>query len=417
ESFQTYNRRVHLYIYWGSCGGSCPASARRGHAADIWETLKPFAVIDKAFFGGNNDIFAEAMALRRVSIYGSFGVLENAFYRKLAPKFWSFYPDVEHWADSYVSYVCSKVKGTRVAYADGEDIDGNPLNGQERKYGLMYSADPLYPGLKRFYDLAKPALTECLGQQLTEVSFPYAGYAKDLGGDPKKQGYAVDNVATMRSERVNTVLWLGGMETKTGFAAESAQWFPEWVVAGDLVIDDLINGREQNQKVWSHARVVSKQLREDSFQTTPGRRAFRDAEPDGRQIHEYYANLYYRDLFTLFKAIQVAGPRLTPQAVDAGQHAIPRVRSTSPYVAACFYDPGDYSCVKDAHVAWWDPNAPDPNGEVGQGCWRLVQQGTRYLTGTWTQSRDDAPQGVTEPFVNGANDPCNGLKGAVYNRL
>lgn len=412
ERFQTYGRRIHFYIYWASCGAPCPSSARRSQASDIWEQLKPFAVIDKAFFGGNNDDFAESIARRKTSVYGSFGVLPNDFYRKLAPYFWSFYPDVEHWADSYVNYVCTKVAGTPVTYADGEDEDGTPLNGQKRRYAIMHTTDPTYPGLKRFKELAEPAIRQCLAghdEQIVEtVTFPYAGYAKDFG-DPKQQRYGVDNVAKMRDAKVNTILWFGGMEAKTTPAAYAAQWFPEWVIAGDLVIDDLINGREQQQDVFAHARVVTKQLREDDFSKTPGRVAFRYANPNGRQIHEYYANLYYRDFFTMFKAIQVAGPKLTPYAVDTGQHLIPRVKSTSPFVAACFYDPGDFSCVKDAHVAWWDSSAPDPNGEAGNGCWRMVQGGQRYLATDWS--------GVTEPFVSGTNDPCNGVKGAVYNRL
>src|SRR5256885_2877325 len=49
----------------------------------------------------------------------------------------------------------------------------------------------------------------------------------------------------------------------------------------------------------------------------------------------------------LFVGIQVAGPQLKPPKVDEGFHSIPAVASTDPTVPACYYDPGDYTCIKD----------------------------------------------------------------------
>jgi hypothetical protein len=37
-----------------------------------------------------------------------------------------------------------------------------------------------------------------------------------------------------------------------------------------------------------------------------------------------------------------------------------------------------------------------------------VQEGKRYLAGTWPP--------ITAPFVNGANDPCNGNDGRTFIR-
>jgi hypothetical protein len=401
DRFQTYGRHVHLYATFTT--GTTP-SARRADAADNWETLKPFAVVELAFFGGYNDVYAEAMTQRNVMLFGSFGQLTNAYYQRFRPNLYTFWPDVEHWADMYSTYICKKVAPYPVSHA-GDDKQSSKMNGQKRKYALMYTTDASFPGLKRFRELVEPAVTKCGVEVAERVSFPTSGYATDAGGD---QTYGINNVARMRSAGVTTVLWLGGMESKTTAAADAAAWYPEWIIAGDRTQDDLINGRAQNQRALASAWVVSYQLREDNFTDSPGRAAYREADPQGRQIVEFWAQVYYRHLFTMFKAIQVAGPTLNPQSVDQGQHAIPRNRSPDAFTAACYYDPGDYSCVKDSHEAWWDSNAPDPNGEIARGCWRMVRGGKRYLAGEW--------EGGDDVFRN-PNDICNGVKGTGQNRL
>jgi len=402
--YQTYNRYVRIYFYWGSAS---TASGRKAHARANWEALKPFAVLDRATFGGFNEAYAESMAQRRTMVFGSFGELDASFFRRLAPMAYSFWPDVEHWADLYTSYVCQKVVPYKVSNAGGPDKDGQPMNGQDRRYGLMYTSDSSHPGLQYFKKLVEQGIKKCGANVVAEVDFPYAGANIDNRCAPDCT-FAVQNVAEMRDAKVNTVLWLGGMESRTTDAADKSGWYPEWVVAGDRVIDDLLNGRAQNQRVWRHAWVVSQQLKESRFEESPARQAFREAEPRGRRIHEYWATTLYREYFALFKAIQVAGPYLSPETVDQGQHSIPRQSSTDARVAACFYDPGDYSCVKDSHEAWWDPDAPDPNGEQGvQGCYRMVRGGKRYLAGTW--------EGGHDVFGNPNDAPCNGVKGASHN--
>lgn len=404
DRFQTYGRHIRFYMYFGTA--DTPAE-RRADANANWETIKPFAVIDRATFGGFNDVYADAMARRRTSIFGSFGFLEADFYRKLSPYVWTFWPDMEHWADLYVSYVCKKVAPFNVSHA-GDDKQEQDMNGRPRKYAIMSTDDPSYPGLHYFRELVREGIRGCGITDPLDIRFPFAGGAIDTRSEGEST-YGVNNVAKMQKEGITTILWLGGLETKTTLAADQARWYPEWVIAGDRVMDDNLNGRQQAPRVWQHAWAMSQQLREVRFEESPARQAYRESDPNGRQIYEYYATTLYKDMFAVSKAIQVAGPELTPDSVDQGHHAIPRYHSNDPRVAACFYDPGDYSCVKDSQEMWWDANAPDPNGEPGQrGCWRMVSGGKRYLAGTW-ESNDVV-------FQN-PNDVCNGIKGTVHNYI
>jgi len=112
----------------------------------------------------------------------------------------------------------------------------------------------------------------------------------------------------------------------------------------------------------------------------------------------------------LFGAIQLAGPSLTPQSVDQGYHAIPERASTGPYVPALFFDPGDYTFVKDAAEEWWDPQGipPATAGPSNRaGCWRMTREGIRSLPGRW-------PPG--DEVFRHASDPCTGFAGTISYR-
>lgn len=405
DRFQTYNRHVHFFVFFS---GADTAAARRSDAADNWDRIKPFAVIDKASFGGFNDVYAEAMARRRISVYGQFAGLKNEFFRKLAPMVWSFYPDIEHAADLYTSYVCMKVAPYPVSHA-GDDKNTEKMNGNPRKYALMYTTDPKYPGYTYLADLVRQGLRQCPnGASVpieTEIQFKRNTYSIDAS--PESANEAQLNIAELKQKHVTTVLWAGGFEAQHSAAAANAQYYPEWVISGDQQNDALTTGHDQNQDVWRHAWTVSNLINESKLADSPCRQAFREASPDSNEdFEEFDACNFYRGFFTLFKAIQVAGPELTPQTVDQGHHAIPRQASNSPFVAACFYDPGDYTCVKDAQESWWDPDAPDPEGNVDvKGCWRMVRNGKRYLARTF--------EGGDDVFAN-PNDTCNTVGTQTY---
>lgn len=125
--------------------------------------------------------------------------------------------------------------------------------------------------------------------------------------------------------------------------------------------------------------------------------AAREADPSAeRRDIVSFACGFYNDARQLFTGIQVAGPRLNPKTMDTGFHAIPRRESSSPRVPACFYNPGDYTCVKDAMAQQWDPAG---TGASGTGCWRPARSGTRFIADGW-------PNGDLGGFSS-PDDPCN----------
>ncbi len=393
--FQLYNRRVHFWLYFTAAD---TAAERRGDAVANWEKLKPFGVLDQATFNGFNAEYQTAMAqLGVLSFASTEGSLPASFYRKIAPLAWGFYPDVEHWSDMYSSYVCQKVWPYPVRrFNNGQ----GPENGQKRRIGLWWANDPANPDLKLFADLVKQKLRRCGVTWVTESTYSKTGYAID-GQDTGTEG--TQAVARFSSADVTTVLYMGGVETRFANSADAARYYPEIVIAGDLDVDSNAIGRLQNQNVWRNAWGQTFHVRINRFEDSPGYRAFKEGDPSGDDSAAVVSREPYRDFFMLFQAIQVAGPRLTPEQIDEGFHALPEKPSVDPFVAAFFFDVGDYTSVKDSAEEWWDPNGRPVGGGAQPGCWRMVNEGRRYLSGKWG-GKDDA-------FKN-PNDPCTAYGGS-----
>jgi hypothetical protein len=175
---------------------------------------------------------------------------------------------------------------------------------------------------------------------------------------------------------------------------------------GDNLLD--ANGPErlaQNTQAFNrHAVIATPQVFQPAFEQQRCYQAYREADPDLPKTDVNYVCEYYRNLFQVFTGIQVAGPRLGPTSIDRGFHAIPAIESRSVDVPACYYNPGDYTCVKDAQQEYWDASTTAPGG-TQPGCWRSIDGGRRYLAGKW-------PEGNINAQITG-NEPCNAYTAAV----
>ena len=403
--FQTYNRHVHYWAFFGNQQQVTEAS-RRGDAAANVEKLKPFAVIDSATFGGFNDAYDNAMAQHGVLVFSSQqGSLPNSTYRRNAPLSWGFYPDVEHWAELYTTYVCQKVAPYPVKHFNRGD---GPPNGSKRKYGLYYTTDPASPHLHLFAEIVKDKLQKQCGVTGVEATHQYNGFAvdaSDTGTD------AANAAAKFQSNDVTTILYLGSIESKLSASLDAIKYYPEIVIAGNLDNDNNFNGQVQVQTAWQNAWAMTFHVRISRLQDSPGYRAYKEGDPSGDENAGTWARDEYRDNFMFFQGIQVAGPRLTPQSMDKGFHAIPEHTSSDPFSPALYFDPGDYTSLKDGAEEWWDPQGQSPPGGTPSrrpGCFRMTRNGQRFPAGRWPKG-----DGV---FSGGTADPCTGYGGSIQTR-
>ena len=395
ERFQTYNRHVHVWMYWSVANPS--AERLRADAMDIYNKLKPFAVLPVA--GVDPAPMVDPLGRRGVMVIGSSTGRPASFYEKYPGLLWGYLPSIEKQAEVFASWVCKKVVGRPVSFSGNADDMGKP-----RVLGLMYTSDSRYPGLTAFAMEVERRVEACGGSFREKRATPYAGLTVQAD---QSDDYPVENMSAFVAAGVTTVIWAQGYETRQSRAAASLNYRPEWFTAGDGDLEGWQTNQYQEQSVWRYAWTVSNVVMEGPAEGTPCVQAILEADPefggnDAEWVCAFYS--YYVDMRQLFTGIQVAGPKLSPASMDKGYHAIPRVESSSPAVPACYYDPGDYTCVKDAMAMWWDPDGTAPNSDR-PGCYRAVEGGRRFIG---PSPPDGDPTAQKRP-----DDPCSTYIGGI----
>jgi hypothetical protein len=386
ERYQTYGRFVHFYVYFIKQADG--PEARRAEAIENYERIKPFAVL--SYVSDNAEAYLQVMQKRGVIAFGGTSGDTGVFIGRSAEYFrrkpglvWGYLASLEQYGAMYTSLICGKL----VPYPTS--FSGNAgQNGQPRRLGLLWSDDNNFPFLRTMKDLVRAEVEKCGGKFVAEANFPTGGYATDPEHNTEPGAAAI---ATFVEAGVTTVIWPGGMETNISNQAGSANYRPEWILLGDGLHDTVDHGQLMDQSVWDRAWVITPKTLRGTDEEEPCFQAAREADPsaDRRDITSFACS-FYNDTRQMFTGIQVAGPRLNPATMDRGFHAIPRHESSSPRVPACFYNPGDYTCVKDAMAQKWDPSGT---------CWRPALKGRRFTAEGW-------PDGDLAGFTS-ADDPCN----------
>ncbi len=410
DRYQLYCRHAHIWVYYGSRSDDGPET-KRADAADNYQKVQPFAVVSDSL--SSSDAYLEAMSKRGVLNFGAFLGRERAFYQRFPKLVWGYSPTLEDQANQYVDFFCKQIRSNETT-----TFAGGNLVGKKRKYGVVFSTDKLHPELQKLKELVMgniqqrcpinqsniPTATwdECCYAENNQTLPTYASEGMAKFSDPNQAGGPV-----------TTIIWPGGMESKFGDQAVARNYFPEWVLLGDSTTDGFVATQYQNPQAFGgHAVVATYQTKKIDLEQEPCFLAYKDADPSApdADIRGRACGLYER-LRQLFTGIQVAGPKLGPTSIDKGYHAIPKIASNDPGTPACFYDVGDYSCVKDGVAMWWDANAVAPNN-TDSGCWRMVQNAKRYL---------NPPHGgfPAQEFTTtkSNSDVCNGYGGLALTFL
>ena len=404
--YQTYDRFVHFYVYFGTRSSSTTPETRRADAAEAFRLTKPFATLDYSTFEGGGDSYVDSMARRGVLNFGQFAGQKASFFTEFPKLVWGYQPSQEIQAQQFAGVLCNYYVGNPASHS-------GQFNGQERKFGLVYTTDPGFKILQEFKDRVVSQFNECGGTIAAEGTHPKAGYSIDTETSPR---YATDVMARFKAAGVTTIIWPGGLEVNYTAAAKNLDYYPEWVTAGDGFMDNEFaqqgyrGSHGQDEDVWDHAIVVSNQP-----MLPPGAadqicfQAQRSVAPDTPAQDAAATGCdMYDNLRQLFIGIQVAGPRLGPTSIDRGFHAIPAIESTDLQIPACYYLPGDYTCIKDFILGEWDPVAGGQD-DTTPGCYRIVDSRRRILANLQRQNPLDG--------YDPANDPCQGFGGGLQQNI
>lgn len=382
ERYQTYGRFVRIYFYYG--GVEDTAEARRAAAGEILAQIGPFAALEYAY--GHAGAFVDAMARRRVMSFGGRDLRTLDTYRAHKGLIWSFAPAAERVAQSFASFLCTKAKPYPASFSGNRGQNGSP-----RVFGFLRTTNPAMGQYQVIADLVREQTEACGIEYAAEAT--YEGCPGLYVGENEDEATAA--MALFRSQNVSTIVWPGCWEGNMTRAANAAGYYPEWLAADFRGFErSEVGAVSQDQNAWSRAWVVTPQTLQNADGVpvdAPCLDAYRSVDPqiDVDSYEPIFACEPYGDLRQLFTGIQVAGPKLAPATVEKGFRAIPARPSGDRDRPACFYEPGDYTCVKDAIAQWWDPSAAGANSRGPapfkgfNGCYRVGNDGQRYLPGDW----------------------------------
>jgi hypothetical protein len=302
------------------------------------------------------------------------------------PSVFSVAPSTAQSRAHFVEWVTKKLAGKPAEHA-GDDA----LHDTERVFGHLY----IDTGSEEARDNAQRTreLLEENGVELAEQ----IGYQLDPATMQEQSGSAIDR---FRNAGVTTVLYQADPIGPKSFTEEATRqdYFPEWVIAPSLLADTAAFARTYDQQQWENAFGIS---------ALPTR-----ADPSvsaAYVLYEWYhgnepdaddtAQLIWPNMALLFSGLQAAGPNLTMENYRDGMFSLGTLgRAVSqPYIT--FGEHGiwddwaddvgipDYYGIDDFVEIWWDADeiGPDEIFAEGEGMYRYMNGGGRFLPGEWEE--------------------------------
>ncbi|MGQ0433666.1 MAG: hypothetical protein ACT452_14800 [Microthrixaceae bacterium] len=384
DRFQSYGRYLHFYAVF-TAGTQPTPERRRAEAAWIVEEINPLAVVPLVTEGAEGALIEALNEAGVVSFADT--ILPSDEQLDARPGLaWNFGASAERAASSFSGFVCTKVVGKPAVRAGGE------LAGKPRVLGLVTTTDGGEPGRVAAAVGIRDGVGACDGAIADYSMFENCCLAQDNGDLPDAE---LADMVRFKLRGITTVLVAGAMNNNYFRAAQSIGYEPEWVLLGDGMLDNRGSYALAGDVVPGNTIVISAQVVEAPEPLC--KQAYREMNSSTSDSDLSYTCDYYRPLFLMAVAVQVAGPNLTPTQVDKGLHAIPQgTVSTSPEVPTCWFATGEYSCVKDAHLGRWDPlGQVTPTSTPG--CFRAVEGGRRYTADGWPAGNIDAQWSPTDP--------------------
>ncbi len=370
--YQTYGRKVELQFLDGS-GTSQDEVAARADAVKAAEEMGAFAV-----WGGPvlTSAFADELAARHV-ICIACTTGDPKFHQDRAPYLYTTTSNADQIALHLVEYVKKKLTGKPAKFAGDK-----ALTTRVRKFGYLW--------IEANDSSAKQAalLEKRLGTAGVDVaqSLPYTL-------DPARlQEQATSVIAKLKSAGVTSVIFSGDPVAPSSFTKEATaqDYFPEWILGPQVLVDTTAFARTYDQRQWAHAFGPSPLTARFRSQDTPAYslyRWFNGTNPPANDT----AAVQFPNPALFFAGIQGAGPNLTPQSFRDGMFARVPTPSAITQPSLSFGDHGywpytDWNGVDNMTEVWWDAKAtgPDEIRKEGTGMWRYVDGGKRYLPGKWT---------------------------------
>jgi Periplasmic binding protein len=375
--YELYGRKVQMVRVDGTGSSSDPVAARADADRAAAENL--FGVI-----GGPAQAkqFGDELAQKHVLCIGACLISQPQRYlTENAPYMWPVSPSPDETSTMVTEFIKKQLLGKPTQWA------GPALNGKPRTFTLLTYNTPDGQFTSSWDDLEKKV--KAAGATVVD----HVDYYLDVS---KLQTDARTIAAKLRQANATSIIFTGDPIFPQYLTKEMTNegYFPEWVMSGTVLADTNAFARDFDQRQWAHAF---------GLQLIPAR--FPKDKQDAYTMHEWFFGtkpptdnnyaIIKGDVELAFDGLQLAGPKLTPDAFKAGLDAapppvpgdVPTRRTIATYGDHGFWPgtPDDPAGLDNAGILWWDPNAvgQDETGKVGKGMYRLMNGGLRYITGHW----------------------------------
>jgi Periplasmic binding protein len=364
--YELYGRKIDLQFFDGT-GGPMDEVAARADAKAIAD-MHPFAVLNGA---NQTPAWSDELAAHKIMCLGNCSLaVPESFIKSHSPYIFGDGQTPEQASLLTAKLVTNLLKGKTAQFA------GDALKDKKRVFGVVH------------YDTVDGQQTAAFAKLKSALS---AGGVKLAANIPflldlsKAQENARTEISKLKAAGVTSVIYTGDPLTPASLTKEATaqNYFPEWIIGSNVLVDIALFGRTFDQQQWQHAFGLA---------LSPAR-----TDQDARESYNLYKWEYGKpppnntygviivDPVTLFTGLQLAGPDLTPQSFAAGMFREPILGGNplSPAISRGHHGlwPGtDWGGRDDTGLIWWNPNATgeDEVGNVGKGLYEYTQMGKRW---------------------------------------
>ena len=364
--YNLYGRKIDLQFFPGTGGPGDEVTAKAD--ADAIADMHPFAVLS----GPNQTpAWSNEITARHVMCLGNCSlavpqqtVIDNS------PYLMGVGPTPEQAGLMTAKFVTGQLAGKKAIYG------GADVKNKTRVFGVTHY-DTIDGQQKTAYATLKSAFAKAKVKIAADLPFQL-----DLA---RGQENARTMIAKLKEAGVTTVIYTGDPLTPKNLTTEATaqNYFPEWVIGSNVLVDIALFGRTYDQQQWQHAfgiALTGARVNQDVNQSYTLYQWFTGHKPENNTY-----GIIIADLASMVTGLHLTGPKLTPDTFQQAMWAAP-VRGGNPIQPRTSFGrhglwPGtDWGGSDDTGLIWWNPkaNGEDEVGKVGNGLYEYTAMGKRW---------------------------------------
>jgi hypothetical protein len=388
--FQLYGRQIKMVPFHsqqadGNMTGDWNMPDRQRADAAAVAQLKVFATLDFTDPIAETwtlPVFMDAMAKHKiVSINGGdaspYGT--QKYLASKAPYAWSYYQTLDQLTTNTATMICRQLVGKQATHAPDQS-----MRSKTRKFAVVIPTNeriggPL-PGLQTMLNM----LDECGVHDIKVV--------QDKGGADSGMPASFKQLSL---DGVTSVIYLpfGGSGTPTSnmVAAQQVNFTPEWILLGWNNYNTAFQLNDPPAET-SGAFGVGTWNKQPQLSAEPWVQAAMAAGGDSTVQTMPNGRGFYQEMLMLASGIQMAGPKLTPEAFAEGLHTTtfpnPGAGTAPSYQGTVGFEGGDPIMVNDYTAFWLDSRTTGQEVSSSTGvneskAFCAVELGRRWADDNW----------------------------------